>query len=101
MSLRRRYVPFTADTITVAYNYRFIEYNPHSSKLLFLAEALKLGLASCFYLLERSGPVTPGQLLKQPVPVAKVPQGLSRARSELRAMLVFAVPAVCYFITNK
>lgn len=119
---------YIVDTIIVAYNYRFYPgQNPPSSKLLFLAEALKLLMASCFYLLEKRRspkesyrPVgaydSAGNCYKQQEPVnwwlglpmhrqcqtLQLPHDWrSDLKAGAKAMLVFSVPAVCYFLTNK
>lgn len=115
---------YTIDTVIVAYNYRFFPgQNPPSSKLLFLAEAFKLLLASSFYLLEHRKRSKDYKSLGTDESDDKVPEnwwlGLphhtrqcfappTAGRGWLMAvtawgkgMLVFAVPAVCYFITNK
>lgn len=88
--------------------------NPASSKLLFYAEAVKLLLATCFLLSEKGGAgYAMYQRLsgdaQQLLPFAKGGKrtqgwgaGLGQAlASWLRAMAMFAVPAACYFVTNK
>jgi hypothetical protein len=114
---------YTTDTVIVAYNYRFFSANPPSSKLLFLAELLKLCLATAFCLTERrrakdyrSVGTNDENHDKEPeswwlglpmhrhclAPKQQSGRGWWLAVAEwAKGMLVFAVPAVCYFITNK
>lgn len=99
---------YAADTVLVAYNYRFYSYNPPSSKLLLLAEAVKLLVASCFYLAEtkqRDAADIEDVVYKDSSGGSPVKQRSSTARllgdQPFKALLVFAVPAVCYFFTNK
>lgn len=111
---------YSVDTVIVAYNYRFFTQNPPSSKLLFLAEALKLLTASSLWLWELrrakgqktsdnddteqhkllSGSWWPGLPMHSPRQQAGRSWWLALTAWG-KAMLVFAVPAVCYFITNK
>lgn len=119
---------YTIDTVIVAYNYRFFDENPPSSKLLFLAEALKLLTASSLLLLERRrsrGSYRDLEADDEPdqkhqhtdswwlgLPMRRqcclAPHAVAVGRgwwlavtAWAKGMLVFAVPAVCYFITNK
>jgi hypothetical protein len=105
---------YTADTLLVAYNYRYHSINPPSSKLLFYAEALKLLLASCFFFSERgnagysmyqhlSDPDLRshnGKLKLAPDQPWHV-RGVDSVKTWLMGMAVFYVPAACYFTTNK
>lgn len=118
---------YTTDTVIVAYNYRFFSANPPSSKLLFLAELLKLCLATAFFSTEdrrrakdykcvgsngtndeNHDKVPDSWWLGLPLhryclaPKQQSGRGWWLAVAEwAKGMLVFAVPAVCYFITNK
>lgn len=118
---------YITDTIIMAYNYRFYPgQNPPSSKLLFLAEALKLMMASCFYLMESKRSTRDykavdtydtdkngykqqeavnwwlGLPMHRQCQTLPLPPGWWPAvKSWAKAMLVFSVPAVCYFTTNK
>jgi hypothetical protein len=113
-------VVYTTDTVIVAYNYRFFASNPPSSKLLFLAEALKLLTASSFYFWECRRARDYKALGTDDTDGYKprcgswwLPSHLKCHQQQFgrtwwlavaawaKAMLVFAVPAVCYFITNK
>lgn len=94
---------FVAETILIAHNFHVYTINPPSSKLLFLAEAVKLVLASCFYASESRISTHSGLPSSNCLDVGKGRLRLCKEKllSEGTAMLVFAVPAVCYFITNK
>lgn len=117
---------YTNETLLVAYSYRFHSDNPASSKLVFIAELVKLLLATCFFLSELGNAAwslyqrlddTSAALL----PKSAKPQngkGSHKAAAGyeellqsdqvhkavwewVKAMAVFSVPAACYFVTNK
>lgn len=94
---------FVAETILIAHNLREYTTNPPSSKLVFLAEAVKLVLASSFYASERklSTPIDIPPTTYLDVDKKRLFLCKDKLLSQGTAMLVFAVPAVCYFITNK
>lgn len=107
---------YTGDTVVVAYSYRFVASNPPSSKLLFLAELLKLVLSGLLLLAEKYSKRDSQQDQQQSVKSQLLPHADAPADAQpavkrspravqllaaLQALLMFAVPAVCYFITNK
>lgn len=110
---------YTSDALLVAYTYRWTHgTNPPGSKLVFYAEAVKLLLATLFFLSEPGNVESLSKRLgllqgeeqqallpksgKQalPEPVKPVP-AVDALWQWLRGMVMFAVPAVCYFVTNK
>lgn len=101
---------YAADTIIISYCYRFFPANPSSSKLLLLAEGLKLFIATCLYLLEKEAPSTAAGvqchqfLLSDSVECAHAhphQQRQQRWQKAAKTLLVFSVPSMCYFATNK
>jgi hypothetical protein len=111
---------YAADSILISYCYRFYAHNPSSTKLLLLAEALKLLIAASLYLTEG-----PEELQKQSSDDALQPQtscylgqqqhgsqkqpwtrgrallSSQRAWQTVWTLLVFSVPSICYFAANK
>lgn len=104
---------FAAETLLVAYNYQFYTFNPPSSELLVLAEALKLLIAGGLYLAEtkRAAARPSYELLDKCEQQVTEPNAAADSSSNgwrrrafkqtARAYVVFSVPAVCYFCTNK
>lgn len=116
-----------ADTLVMACSYKFYPgQNPPSAKLVFLAEAMKLLMASCFYLLESIPSLKEHKTVAAcklaefkfdhqasvnrgfGLPVHRQLQHIhgwwptpKAVKAGARAMLVFSVPAVCYFLVNK
>jgi hypothetical protein len=104
-------VLYTTDALLLAYNYRFHRDNPAGAKLVLFAEMFKLVLAAFFFLSEPHRPRSAYQLLgdigalhesKQQQQQQRKPSAqLATLWCFFRDNLVFAVPAACYFVTNK
>jgi hypothetical protein len=120
---------YASDTVIIAYNYKFYAQNPASAKLIFLAEVLKLCIASSLYWAEgRTAaaaasdaelsdakqalcPAKPGPAEALPRfgkgdhstkgAAASILRYWSTLPDPVKALLTFSVPAVCYFLTNK
>lgn len=112
---------YASDSIIISYCYRLYSNNPSSAKLLLLAETAKLLIASLLHLTDTNSSAVERpeacQGLSQAVLHLSSPRGCSthtgshqlqhqqqhsRGRSSwLQTLLVFSVPSVCYFATNK
>ncbi|WIA14349.1 hypothetical protein OEZ85_002878 [Tetradesmus obliquus] len=102
---------YATDTILVAYSYRTWSDNPHSSQLLFLSEGLKLFLATCLFLAENPAGRNGFSLLPKIHPTDKEQHAGLLPKSpltkweallaKLKGVMLFAVPALCYFTTNN
>lgn len=111
---------YTSDTVIISYCYRFYAHNPSSTKLLLLSEALKLAIASCLHLVERqTHPGAAEQLLGTSTSRPDLQRGGSSCckaagqpgsyQHQKRTwpahaawtLLVFSVPSLCYFASNK
>lgn len=113
---------YASDTIIISHCYRTFASNPSSAKLLLLAEAVKLSIAGLLHFLnirtnaERSEGLqrstatlihlSDAGLLRTSHPC---PQNSSQQRQGsrhlllpgIRTLMVFSVPSICYFATNK
>lgn len=109
---------YAADSIIISFCYRFYAHNPSSTKLLLLAEALKLVIAASLCLTEG-----PEELQKPSSGAAlqphacylglqqhgsqKQPWARGRAFSRQRVwqtgwtLMVFSIPSLCYCAANK
>lgn len=109
---------YAADSIIIFYCDRSYAHNPSSTKLLLLAEALKLVIAASLYLTEgpeeQQKPSSDATLQphtcylgQQQHGSQKQPWARGRPLSRQRVwqtgwtLLVFSVPSLCYFAANK
>lgn len=93
---------FTIETILIAYSVRH-STPVASSKLLVLAEAVKFLISWSLHKSE-SGAKSPEpgpQLSTKDKQHATAMWRAGAVMFHAKAMLIFSVPAVCYFVTNK
>jgi len=111
---------YASDTIIISYCYRVYAHNPSSAKLLLLSEALKLLIASCLYfteqkpsdghpeechrsLLSDAESLPAATASSSRAVVLQQPRwGRTRPAQQFGwTLLVFSIPSLCYFGTNK
>lgn len=100
-------VLLTSETLLVSYSYKRRQNGPPSSKLLLISEALKLLIAGVLFLREGSlddkhaGASGHSSTLPEFQKKTQDRGGWSACAEWMKAMLVFAVPAIIYFVNNK
>ena len=95
----------TSETLLVSYSHRYRTGPPSSKLLCSLAELLKLCIASWLYYSEPKAAKKTHDGTYSPLPKHKAGQQghgwWSGCVAWLKAMAMFSIPAVCYFINNK
>jgi hypothetical protein len=113
---------YASDTIIISYCYRTFVSNPSSVKLLLLAEAVKLSIAGLLHFLdtrtnaersEGAQRITATLIHLSDAGLLRTTYACAQNSSEqrrgsrhwlvpgMRTLMVFSVPSVCYFATNK
>lgn len=106
-------VLYASDTVIIANNYRFYDTNPPGSKLVLLAEVLKLFIATLLFNCSQPtgqhqaadhAKATRQQYVSDQRP-SWVPRWLQQCWHHLpdsvQSLIIFSVPALCYCLTNK